>query len=98
MEYSVNQCGYGKRYKMTHDCVSMDKKKGVFMVELNNERMVQSAEFDLSLSDEEAKYFKKYALENIKKDENALISWAVNDILKNMVELLENKTEEKKGN
>ena len=66
------------------------------MVELNNERMVQSAEFDLSLSDIEAKYFEEYALENIKKDKNALISWAINDILRNMVELLDNKQENKK--
>jgi len=55
--------------------------------------MVQLAEFDLSLSDTEAKYFEEYALENIKKDKNMLISWAINDILRKMVELLDNKQE-----
>lgn len=65
-------------------------------MKLDNKVYLEVAEFDLKLTESEITYYKRYAMENIEKDEDSLISWAINDILRKCTNLLEGKTESDK--
>ena len=48
---------------------------------------------EVEMGDDAKKLLLEYALENIKNDENALISWAAQDILKKQIEKTEKTLE-----
>lgn len=58
-------------------------------MELKNEKNSGVVEFDLDLSDEEAKKLAEIGLEMIAQDKDELINYAVNHILYEMVSKLE---------
>jgi hypothetical protein len=56
---------------------------------LSNERMIDMVEYDMSLTDEERKLMIAYGLERIQKDDNALINYALVNMLSDIVKELE---------
>ena len=58
-------------------------------LEMLNERKVETVEYDLNLSDEEAKNLKEMGLREIAKDDNACINYAINHALRTMINKLE---------
>jgi hypothetical protein len=50
------------------------------------EKHVDMVEFDVDLSEQEIDQLCNYALEHIKNDKKALVNYAVNDILKEMID------------
>lgn len=56
-----------------------------------NEREIKYYEFNTEISEDEKKILKEYALKNIVNDDNALINYAIIDILKKQVDGIENE-------
>jgi len=59
---------------------------GVRIMEFIEEKKVEMVDFEIEMSEEERKNLSKLGLEWIKNDENALINYAVNHILREIVE------------
>ena len=55
-------------------------------MELTNERKEEMIAFDVDIEDEEAERLADVGLDLIKNDKNALINYAVNHILKEMID------------
>ena len=55
-------------------------------MEFIEEKKVEMVDFEIEMSEEERKNLSKLGLEWIKNDENALINYAVNHILREIVE------------
>lgn len=58
----------------------------VGVINLTNERTVDMVEFDLDLSDDVKDMLVKYAKDNIDDDQDSLINWSVNKLLKDYVD------------
>gem|GEM_PF-6163455 len=70
-------------------------------MEMENEREVKMIEFEMDLEEKMVEGLIEYAKANMVNDTNALINWAVNDILKKVVEsdgqILGDEVKEMKG-
>jgi hypothetical protein len=55
-------------------------------IKILKETPIKYVDMEVEMGDDAKKLLLEYALENIKNDENALISWAAQDILKKQIE------------
>ena len=58
-----------------------------------NETKEEMYNFEVDLDPEEAKWFRDFGLREIEKDEEALINYAVNFILREQIEQIEKENE-----
>lgn len=65
-------------------------------LELANERVGKTYEYDMHLSKKESQELRNYGLERIQNDENELINYAVNCILRDIVDTLGKDVKKKK--
>lgn len=62
-------------------------------IKILKETPIKYVDMEVEMGDDAKKLLLEYALENIKNDENALISWAAADILKKQIERTEKALE-----
>jgi len=66
-------------------------------MEIDNERTEVTHKFDLDLSEKEAKILAECGLDSIKNDQGALINYAVNMLMQDMIDRAEKKEGVKDG-
>lgn len=65
-------------------------------MKLSNEKKIQTLEYDIDLNNEEAGLLREYGLKRIQEDEDALINYAINRVLFDMSQNLEENIEKMK--